>query len=134
MNINSSRYYDNVNKFGKNTFLGKWQRKAWHSFHSKHENEFDEWREQLIANGSAKTPMEAHPIEYFFVKIPQKIETWLCCGFFWKYDKDMKKFTWFDNYHMVSKLSRYETWENVKITWWDKIRFKLITGYDFEGD
>lgn len=35
---------------------------------------------------------------------------------------------------MLSKLCRYETWDDVKITWWDKIRFWLITGYKFEKD
>jgi hypothetical protein len=37
-----------------------------------------------------------------------------------------------DKYHLFSKLCRYETWDDVKINRWDKIRFKYITGYKFE--
>ena len=62
--------------------------------------------------------------------LPEEIHTWLCCG--WKiYDKELKSWEINDKAHMLSKLCRYETWDDVKITWWDKIRFWLITGYRF---
>ena len=75
-------------------------------------------------------PLLSHPISRFFIMLPQEIQTWLCCG--WKmYDKESKSWVLNDKVHMLSKLCRYETWDDVKITWWDKIRFWLITGYKF---
>jgi hypothetical protein len=64
-----------------------------------------------------------------------KFRSWLICGFHYIKNENVKGGrTWNDNYHLLSKLYRYESWNNVKITWWDKIRFKIITGYKFEEE
>lgn len=63
----------------------------------------------------------------------EKIHSFLIAGFSYIKDDRVKGGrTWNDNYHLFSKLCRYETWGDVKITWWDKIRYKIITGYKFE--
>lgn len=91
-------------------------------------------------------PMKCHKFIWWIVNIPFHIECWLCCGWklhYEKYDKDLvyrnKKgkrvygyWTYIDKYHMISKLCRYESWPDYKMTWWDKLRFKWITGYKFE--
>lgn len=65
--------------------------------------------------------------------LERKLRSWLICGFLYVKDKRViGGWTWNDNYHLFSKLCRYKTWESVKITWWDKIRFKIVTGYKFE--
>jgi hypothetical protein len=67
------------------------------------------------------------------ISLNEKIICWLIFGF--KYIKDERikgHKTWNDNYHLLSKLCRYESWDNVKINLWDKIRFKIVTGYKFE--
>lgn len=35
---------------------------------------------------------------------------------------------------MMTKLCRYGSpmWPEYKFTWWDKLRFKWITGYEYE--
>lgn len=66
-------------------------------------------------------------------RLSVKFRSWLICGFLYVGDKRVVGGkTWNDNYHLLSKLCRYETWKDVKITWWDKIRFKIVTGYKFE--
>ena len=42
--------------------------------------------------------------------------------------------THIDRYHMMTKLCRYGSpmWPEYKFTWWDKLRFKWITGYKYE--
>jgi len=63
----------------------------------------------------------------------EKIHSFLIIGFRYIKDENIKDGrTWNNNYHLFSKLCRYETWTDVKITWWDKIRFKIVTGYKFE--
>ena len=71
-------------------------------------------------------------ISKFFIMLPVNFLTWLCCG--WKiYDKKSKNWTINNKTHLHTKLCRYQTWDDVKITWWDKVRFWMITGYRFEG-
>lgn len=147
MNINSERYMKSITDVNKNTFLNRWHKKKWDTFYHKYQKEFIEynkyWCEMYdkcsynewdkIRNEVEKqNPTNIHKIEYFFVQIPAKLEGWLCCGFKLRYDKNIKQWTWIENYHMMDKVCRYETWKNVHINLWDKIRFKLITGYDFE--
>lgn len=50
------------------------------------------------------------------------------------YNPETKAWELDDNVHMLSKLCRHKTWDDVKITWRDKIRFWLITGYKFEKE
>lgn len=149
MNINYSRYVNSIGAGGirKNTFLNKWYRKSWDKFYHKYEKDikayseywcemydklpYDEWNK--IRNKIEKNnPSNIHKVEFFFTQLPFKFECWLCSGFKLRYDKDIKQWTWLENYHMIDKLCRYETWKNVHINFWDKIRFKLITGYAFE--
>ena len=149
MNINNSRYMDSVGAkgFDKNTFLNNWYRKNWKRFYSKHEKEmhdyhlywyekynsipYDEWV-TIQKQVEKRNPINIYKFEYMITQIPFNIETWLCGGFKLHYDRDLKQWESIENYHMINKLSRYETWKNVHITWWDKLRFKWITGYKFE--
>lgn len=148
MKINYSRYMDSITNSNINTFLNNWYQRKWQKFYNKYTEDFSnhnelwlvaydkyafkkEW-ELIKKEVDKKNPTQMHKIEYFFVSLPRKIKSWLCCGFKCRYDKEIKQWTWLENYHMMDKLCRYETWENVKINAWDKIRFKLITGYKFE--
>jgi len=66
-------------------------------------------------------------------RLETKFITWLICGFRYVKDENVKGGrTWNDDYHLLSKLCRYETWKDIKITWWDKIRFRLITSQQFK--
>jgi hypothetical protein len=144
MNINCKRYFETINGTEK-TFLKKWHKKTFEKFYNNHKEEFElhhkTWLENYdklsydeFTKEEKKTdPTENHKIEYFFTQIPVKIERWLIMGFLYVKDKTvLGGKTWNDNYHLLSKLCRYEDWTDVKITWWDKIRFKLVTGYNFE--
>lgn len=145
-NINLQRYHDSIGHAGK-SFFNKWYHKKFEKFYRKHENEYytkneivlDVYRlymdggmskEEYTKVRKNNDPLLAYPISRFFIMLPQEILTWLCCG--WKtYNKESKSWELNDKVHMLSKLCRYETWDDVKITWWDKIRFWLITGYKF---
>jgi hypothetical protein len=130
-NINLNNYWGSITYPGslkKNTLLRKWQ-----SFNSKH----------IKYNGSfcedAKYMSIIDRILRYICFIPHRIETWLCVGSgFWvyKYDNNnmeisFRILTFNDDYVLMTKLCRYKTWNNVKITTWDKIRFKLVTGCNF---
>lgn len=66
-------------------------------------------------------------------QITEGFRHWLIIGFKYIKDDTVKGGrTWNDNYHLLSKLCRYETWDDIKITWWDKIRYRIVTGYKFE--
>lgn len=149
MNQNYSRYFDSIGVAGlnKNTFLNKWHKNQFGMFYKKYAEEFQQynqiWCDAYDTNSYDEftkketalkiyNPQYTHRLEYLLASLPKAIEHWLCCGFEWRYDKQLKHWTWFQKYHMMTKLCRYETWKNVKITWWDKLRFKWITGYDFE--
>ena len=83
-------------------------------------------------------PIKRHKILWWIANIPFYIECWLCCGWKLKYvpaDGICKGYwTWIDSYHMLSKLCRVGSpmWPEYKFTWWDKLRFKWITGYKYE--
>lgn len=80
------------------------------------------------------SPLKCHKFAWWIVQIPFRIESWLCCGWKLHYDKEMHHWTCIDRYHMVSKLCRcgHPWWPDYKFTWWDKLRFKWITGYEYE--
>lgn len=145
-NINLQRYYDSIGHSGK-SFFNKWYRRNFEKFYKKHESEYNTKNEVVLEayrsymDGGMNyqkyqkvrknnDPLLSHPISRFFIMLPQEIQSWLCCG--WKmYDKESKSWELNDKVHMLSKLCKYETWDDVKITLWDKIRFWLITGYKF---
>lgn len=145
-NINLQRYHDSIGHAGKSLF-NKWYRNKFEKFYRKHENEYNIKNEivsdayRLYMDGGMSKeeytkvrknndPLLSHPISRFFIMLPEEIHTWICCG--WKtYNKESKSWELNDKVHMLSKLCRYETWDDVKITWWDKIRFWLITGFRF---
>lgn len=144
------------------TFLNKWYKWGIHKFFEAYKNEYDDYylltsyyydREtargihpiDVVASDSYKTikkkfdPVNTHNIMYFLlVKIPRGIVDWLCCGWKLKYVPSngvcKGHWTWIDRYHMVTKLCRYGSpmWPEYKFTWWDKLRFKWITGYKYE--
>ena len=164
MDINYERYHNSItelkNKDG--TFLHRWFWWGFNKFHQiyKSEDEYfylisgqyfysevDKGIDPLkvVASDEYKrieknlNPMNRHKLMYFMlVKIPRNVKTWLCCGWKLKYvpaDGICKAYwTWFDSYHMATKLTRYGSpmWPKYKFTWWDKLRFKWITGYEFE--
>ena len=149
-NINLKRYHNAIrlSNLSETSFFNKWYFNNYKKFMKRHEKEYDAARE-IIFNAYEKyergeislekysemrernEPINARPVSKFFIMLPEYILTWLCCG--WKkYDRKSKSWVVNDSVHMTSKLNRYETWDNVKITWWDKIRFFLITGHRFE--
>ena len=135
-NINLQRYHDSVGHTGK-SFFNKWYYKKFEKFYRKHENEYytqneivlDAYRlymdggmskEEYTKVRKNNDPLLSHPISRFFIMLPQEILTWLCCG--WKiYNKESKSWELNDKSHMLSKLCRYENWDDVKLSWWDKI-------------
>ena len=73
--------------------------------------------------------MHTHKFLWYLVRIPFLIECWLCCG--WKLHYNKELCCWeYGNYHMMSKLCCHDA----RITWWDKLRFKWITGYKYEEE
>jgi hypothetical protein len=65
------------------------------------------------------------PLGRYVWRFKEKVKCFIICGF-----KQKGHFN--DNYHLFSKLCRYKTWDDVKINLWDRIRFRIITGYRFE--
>lgn len=144
------------------TFLKKWRKWGFYKFYEIYKKEYDDYRllagyyyEKEIAKGihpmdvvssdgykkieNNFDPFNKHKIMLFLlVRIPQGIEGWLCCGWKLKYvppDGVCKGYwTWIDSYHMLTKLCRCGSpmWPEYKFTWWDKLRFKWITGYKYE--
>jgi len=76
-----------------------------------------------------KCPKTKIGIYLFLLK--SRFNCWLICGFCY-IRNEYGNWIWNDSYHLLSKLCRYESWNDVKITWWDKIRFRIVTGYKFE--
>ena len=144
------------------TFLNKWRKWGFHKFFEIYKKEYDDYHlltsyyyEKETAKGIHPMdvvssddykhieknfdPVNKHKIMYFLlVLIPQGIHGWLCCG--WKLTYVPPNgickgyWTWIDRYHMMTKLCRYGSpmWPEYKFTWWDKLRFKWITGYKYE--
>lgn len=153
-----------VSGMNKETFLNKWYRRGFQKFHNLYEKEFQTYSDltsayydEHIAKGmhvmdvvssdgykkleKIYNPVNRHKVMYFFLaEMPIYIECWLCCGWKLKYvpsDGFRKGYwTWIDRYHMMSKLCRYGSpmWPDYKFTWWDKLRFKWITGYKYEEE
>lgn len=159
MNINLKRYYDaiGINGWNKQTFLNKSRRKMldcfWRrfakeeEFHRDYINAYYKFEESkgrygmdIVRDDEYKrieetwNPINRHKILWWIANIPFYIECWLCCGWRLHYDKESKCWTSNDKYHMMTKLCRYGSpmWPEYKFTWWDKLRFKWITGYKYE--
>lgn len=149
-NVNLDAYWEAISIQNKNpNILKRWHSKSFRKFAKKYEKQFEIHRDlwlytydnnSLFDGRSEKLnkidkefhPKNLHKIQYFFVDIPLKIHSWIICGFKLKrYDKEHKNKVSKENYHLLDKLCRYETWPDVKITLWDKIRFKIITGKKF---
>lgn len=151
-----------VSRRENKTFLNKWHMWGWNKFCDIYRKEFDDYHlltsyyyEKETAKGihgmdvvtsdgyknidNKFDPLKKHKIVYFLLAgIPQNIHFWLCCGWKLKYvpSDGIRKGHWeyFDRYHMMSKLCRYghPMWPEYRFTWWDKLRFKWITGYKYE--
>ena len=138
MDINLQRYCDSIgiHEFKtKKTFLKRWFWWGFNKFYEIYKQEFDDYKQLK----KKYDPVKRHKVMYFLlVRIPQNIQSWLCCGWKLKYvrsDGICKGYwTWIDRYHMMTKLCRYGSpmWPEYKFTWWDKLRFKWITGHKYE--
>lgn len=150
LNINLQRYHNAISHGSETSFFNRWYHNNFEKFYKRHEKEYiesnkiicnayDAYTKGEISNESyhemrkTNDPLSIRPISKFLVMLPEYILTWLCCGRK-KYDNKSKSWVMNDDVHMVSKLCRYETWDDVKITWWDRIRFLLITGYRFKKE
>jgi hypothetical protein len=157
--VNYYRYMDSISAAGwnKKTFLNQWHRK-WADKFNEHfkadwelyqhmtglyyKQETGKGRHGMDVVGDAEyaniekkyNPLKCHKFAWWIVCIPSNIEHWLCCGWKLHYDREMKRWTHVDRYHMVSKLCRcgHPWWPDYKFTWWEKLRFKRITGYEYE--
>ena len=157
--INYYRYCDSIGVSGwnKKTFLNQWYRKwmgkfndhfkeDWERYNTLssiyYQREVDKGRHGMDVVGDTAykniekiySPIKRHKLAWWFVEVPHNIEHWLCCGWKLCYDREMHMWTYFDKYHMISKLCRcgHPWWQGYKFTWWDKLRFKWITGYEYE--
>ena len=153
-NINYHRYCDSITLSGynKNTFLNKWYRSNVKKFDQHFKDEWDNYHNLIhiyLSDEEAKgrcgfdivgdkeykyienhySPLRAHKFLWYLVKIPFLIEGWLCCGWKLHYDKESRHWE-YGEYHMMSKLCLHDA----RITWWDKLRFKWITGYEYEEE
>ena len=151
-----------VSRYNKDTFLNHWERKwkDWFFEHYRKEANISQaltfaYHEKETAKGrhgmdvvaddeykrieESSNPIKVHKFIWWIVNIPFRIKCWLCCGWKLKYvpsDGICKGYwTYIDRYHMMSKLCRYGSpmWSEYKFTWWDKLRFKWITGYKYEN-
>ena len=138
MDINLQRYCDSIgiHEFKtKKTFLKRWFWWGFNKFYKIYKQEFDDYKQLK----KKYDPAKRHKVMYFLlVRIPQNIQSWLCCGWKLKYVRSdgihKGYWTWIDRYHMMTKLCRYRhpMWPEYKFTWWDKLRFKWITGHKYE--
>lgn len=150
-----------VSGYNKKTFLNKWHKWGTNKFFEIYRKEADDYHElssayyknqiekgihgmDVVASEGYKNieknfnPIKRHKVMWFLSQLPFRIECWLCCGWKLKYvpSDGIRKgyWTWIDRYHMLSKLCRYgePMWPEYRFTWWDKLRFKWITGYKYE--
>ena len=153
-NINYHRYCDSITLTGydKRTFLNKWYRRGMKWFNKHYEKEWENYNSlgqayyesqeakgrdgiDIVADKEYRfidqhyNPLKCHKFIWGLVKIPRYIEHWLCCGWKLHYNKEYR---WWEygKYHMMSKLCC----RDAHITWWDKLRFKWITGYRYEEE
>ena len=147
-NINLKRYQETISALkDKDSFLSKRFSTRYKKFLKEHEEEYKKENDIMCAafekyeNGEISLEelqiikkkydvLSKYPIQKFYIMLPIKIESWLCCGFK-RYNRKQKRWEYSDKVHLYSKLIRYKTWENVNITLWDKVRFYLLTGYKF---
>lgn len=157
--INYKRYCDAITTFTgeKNTFLDRWYRKGLDIFNDRFKADWELYSDlsgvyyqQEVGKGrhgmdvvgdkaykdieKKYSPIYRHKFAWWIIHIPFRIECWLCAGWKLYYDREMKMWTFIDRYHMMSKLCRcgHPAWPDYKFTWWDKLRFKWITGYEYE--
>lgn len=151
--INFYRYCNAITLPGydKNTFLNKWYRsnikkfnqyfkKEWDNYHTlsrdyyNNEEAAGRYGIDIVGDKVYKdiekhySPMYTHKFLWYLTRIPFLIESWLCCGWRLHYNKESRHWEHVHNYHMMSKLCH----RDAHITWWDKLRFKWITGYKWE--
>lgn len=151
-NINYRRYCDSItlSMYDKNTFLNRWYRNNVKKFDQRFKNEWDNYYNlsniyfsdeeakgrcgiDIVGDKEYKdiekhyNPVYTHKFLWYLAKIPFLIESWLCCGWKLHYDKESRRWE-YGEYHMISKLCL----RDARITWWDKLRFKWITGYKWE--
>ena len=151
-NINLDRYHESLNIMERDKCQSKLQNSAHASlrrFIEKYENEYlknskvwlavyesdvpyNERSKMLRLVERSYSPQYLRPVEYFFANLGNAFVHWLICGPNWHYDKMSKHWGWIDGYHLLTKLCRYETWKDVRINAWDRLRFRLVTGYKFE--
>lgn len=152
-NINYHRYCKSIALTGydKKTLLNKWYRRGVEWFNKHYKKEWDNYHNlahiyytneeaagryvlDIVGDKEYKdiekhySPMHTHKFLWYLVKIPFLIECWLCCGLKLHYNKETRHWEYNHNYHMMSKLCC----RDARITWWDKLRFKWITGYKYE--
>ena len=152
-NINYHRYCDSIvlRGYDKNTFLNKWYRNNVKKFNQRFKNEWDNYHNlsqsyyageeatgrcgiDIVGDKEYKyiekhySPMNTHKFLWALTTFPRNIESWLCCGWKLHYDKELRHWD-YGEYHMMSKLCH----RDARITWWDKLRFKWITGYKWEN-
>ena len=153
-NINYHRYFDSITLtgYGKNTFLNKWYHNNVKKFNQRFKKEWDNYHNlsssyyadeeatgrygiDIVGDKEYKyiekhySPMYTHKFLWYLVRIPRNIESWLCCGWKLHYDKESRRWE-YGNYHMMSKLCH----RDARITWWDRLRFKWITGHKYEEE
>ena len=151
-NINYRRYCDSItlSMYDKNTFLNRWYRNNVKKFDQRFKNEWDNYYNlsniyfsdeeakgrcgiDIVGDKEYKdiekhyNPIYTHKLLWYLAKIPFLIEGWLCCGWKLHYNKESRCWE-YGEYHMISKLCL----RDARITWWDKLRFKWITGYKWE--
>lgn len=154
-NINYHRYCDSIalSGYDKNTFLNKWYRHGVEWFNKRYKKEWDIYHAisqtyyhdeeakgrygvDIVGDKKYKNielhfiPFKRHKFIWALVKMPFLIECWLCSGWKLHYNKELRHWEHDYNYHMMSKLCC----RDAHITWWDKLRFKWITGYEYEED
>ena len=151
-NINYRRYCDSItlSMYDKNTFLNRWYRNNIKKFDRRFKNEWDNYYNlsniyfsdeeakgrcgiDIVGDKEYKdiekhyNPIYTYKLLWYLTKIPFLIECWLCCGWKLHYNKESRCWE-YGEYHMISKLCL----RDAHITWWDKLRFKWITGYKWE--
>ena len=154
-NINYHRYCKSIALTGhdKKTFLNRWYRRGIEWFNKHYKKEWDNYHNlahiyftneeatgryglDIVGDKEYRdiekrySPMYTHKFLWYLVRIPFLIECWLCCGWKLHYNKEVRHWEYDYNYHMMSKLCCRDT----HFTWWDKLRFKWITGYEYEEE
>ena len=151
-NINYHRYCNSLGIEGhdKKTFLNQWYRRGMKWFNKRYEKEWENYYSfaqayyevqkakgrswvDIVADkeykfiGQHYDPLKCHKFIWALIQIPHIIEYRLCCGWKLHYNKEYRCWE-YGEYHMMSKLCHHDA----RITWWDKLRFKWITGYKWE--